>query len=196
MAHYALDGSVTRRVGNADRAFAPHGVYPSLARPVGQTPGKDRFVAVAVTTDAQWAALTAVLDRPDLAADPLFVDAAGRRARRADLDEAVAAWTRTRSAEQAAEVLVARGIPAHVCADSRDFVADPQLRHRGHLVTLAHPTFGTAVLEGPRYLLSETPGRVERPAPRFGQDNRQVLVGLLGYDEKRYSDLEERGVLR
>jgi crotonobetainyl-CoA:carnitine CoA-transferase CaiB-like acyl-CoA transferase len=59
-----------------------------------------------------------------------------------------------------------------------------------------HPLHGTAVVEGPRYLLSDTPGRVSRAAPVFGQDNEYVLTELLGYGKDEYLALTEEGVLR
>src|SRR6202000_1370502 len=50
--------------------------------------------------------------------------------------------------------------------------------------------------EGPRYLLSVTPGRVNRTAPDYGQDNEYVLTELLGYTPDEVRDLTDRGVLR
>jgi benzylsuccinate CoA-transferase BbsF subunit len=60
---------------------------------------------------------------------------------------------------------------------------------------LPHARFGTATVEGPRYLLSETPGVVARPAPELGQHNEYVLRTLLGYDAVRYGQLVRDGVL-
>jgi len=60
---------------------------------------------------------------------------------------------------------------------------------------MPHPTFGTATVEGPRYLLSEAPGVVRRPAPELGQDNEYVLRTLLGYSDVAYDRLVADGVL-
>lgn len=79
---------------------------------------------------------------------------------------------------------------------SADFVADPQLAYRGHIVALDHPLHGTAYVEGPRYLLSETPGVVKRPAPTLGQDNEAVLRDVLGYPDDRVRELLAGGALR
>ncbi|WP_460438660.1 CaiB/BaiF CoA-transferase family protein [Amycolatopsis stemonae] len=182
IADNADNGRVVRRLGNADREFAPHGVYPTA------DPG--RYVAVAVTTDEQWHALAAVLGYEDS-----LETAAERRACSRELDVAVAAWTRRRTAEDTEAALQAVGVPAHVSSSSKDFCEDPQLRHRGHLVTLPHPRHGRTVVEGPRYLLSATPGVVTTAAPMFGQDNRQVLAELLGYDEGTIDRLTDSGVL-
>jgi crotonobetainyl-CoA:carnitine CoA-transferase CaiB-like acyl-CoA transferase len=82
-----------------------------------------------------------------------------------------------------------------VAASSADFVSDPQLAERGHIVSLEHPLHGTAFVEGPRCLLSETPGEVVRAAPTLGQHNETVLRDLLGYGGERIRALREGGVL-
>lgn len=191
IADNAATGAVAQRLGNADREHAPHGVYPALPRD-----GRDRFVAIAVTSGDQWTALATALGRTDLAADPALATAAGRRERQAGLDDAIAAWTGTRRAEDVETILQAAGVPAHVSASSADFCTDPQLAHRGHLVELPHPLHGTTTVEGPRYLLSDTPGSVDRAAPTFGLDNRHVLTTLLGYSDERVDALTDSGVLK
>lgn len=190
LADYFDQGTVAQRRGNRDEQFAPHGVYPCLPEQ-----GRDRFVAIAVCNDAQWPVLAAELQRPDLAADPGLADAAGRLARTDELDEALAAWTATQRAEDIEVRLQARGVPAHLAVTSADWARDPQLVHRGNLRRLSSERFGAAFVEGPRYLLSETPGQVTRPAPMLGQDNEHVLRGLLGYDQARYDRVAASGAL-
>jgi benzylsuccinate CoA-transferase BbsF subunit len=202
LAEYFDRAAVATRRGNADETFAPHGVYECLAED-----GTDRFVAIAVTSDEQWRALAEELGGSGAAAgagpgaarpfadDPRFASPEARLAAAAELDRLVAAWTAGQRAEDVEARLQRRGVPAHVCASSADWTRDPQLAHRGHLRGLPHPDFGTATVEGPRYLLSETPGEVSRPAPRFGQDNEYVLRTLLGYDAASYERLLTDGVL-
>jgi crotonobetainyl-CoA:carnitine CoA-transferase CaiB-like acyl-CoA transferase len=190
LADYFDQGTVAQRRGNADERYAPHGVFPCL--PEGKA---DRFVAVSVCTDAQWVALAEELGRPELAADPRYSTESGRLAAAAELEQLIVAWTSERTAEQVEAQLQGCGVPAHVCSASSDWTVDPQLAHRGHLRSLPHPVFGTATVEGPRYLLSETPGVVTRPAPALGQDNEYVLRCVLGYDAATYEHLLGEGVL-
>ena len=190
LAEYFDRGTVAARRGNADERFAPHGVFGCL--PAGD---EDRFVAVAVTSDGQWQALAAEIGDPGLADDPRYQTEAGRLAAAAELADIVAAWTTGQRAEDVVARLQRRGVPAHVAASSADWSGDAQLAHRGHLRRLPHPQFGTATVEGPRYLLSDTPGEVRRPAPRLGQDNEYVLRTLLGYDAAECARLTDSGAL-
>ena len=189
-AHYAADGTVVRRRGNADEALVPHGVYPCL--PEHGTP---RYVALTARDDEEWRRLAHATGRPDLAADPALATTAGRRAREAELDANLAAWAAGRTAGEAESVLQAAGVPAHLSASSADLCADPALLHRGHLVRLPHPVHGETVVEGPRAALSLTPGSVRRAAPTLGQHTAYVLRELLGYSEERMRALEEEKVL-
>ncbi|HVM52116.1 MAG TPA: CoA transferase [Acidimicrobiales bacterium] len=178
---WTVNGHVVGRQGNADPEMAPHGVYPSA--------GEDRWLAVACATDAQWPALARAVGRADLAEDPALATAPGRRARAAAIDDAVAAWSRERDDRSAAEALQAAGIAAHAVHSSADCVADPQLVHRGHFVSVDHPLLGPITLEGSRARLSRTPARVDRSPPPYGHDTHAVLTEILGYDEERVADL-------
>lgn len=184
---YTVNGRVWGRAGNTDPAMAPHGVYPAL--------GEDRWVAIAVATDAQWVSLCALMGRDDLRRDATLGTGAGRLGRRDELDEAVAAWTRLGDRYDLQERMQARGVPAHAVQGGADFKADPHLAARGHFVTLEHPLYGSTTVEGSRYRLSRTPAAVTRCAPSIGRDTFEVLDGILGYDAERMAELAAAGVL-
>ncbi len=184
---YTVNGRVAGRIGNRDPDHAPHGVYPAA--------GTDRWVAIAVTTDAEWRALRDAMDRPDLAANATLEGAAGRCAQADALDEAVAGWTASRDAHDVEAILQSRGVPAHVVQDSHDLVRDPQLLHRRHFVQLRHPTDGTSPVEGSRFVLSRTPAEIGGSVPTFGRDNEDVLRSILGYDDDRITALVAAGAL-
>jgi crotonobetainyl-CoA:carnitine CoA-transferase CaiB-like acyl-CoA transferase len=181
-----VNGRVPSRRGNDDTQFFPHGVYPCL--------GDDQWAAIACQDDSAWAALCLVIDRTDLAADPDLATARGRLARRAELDEAVSAWTRGVTPADVQERCQAAGVAAHLVARSADALADPQLRHRCHFVELDHP-LRHSLVEDTRFRLSRTPGHPRSHAPMLGEHTFEVLSELLGYDEDRIADLAAAEVL-
>jgi len=187
MLDYTVNGRVQGPTGNDDSEAAPHGVYPAA--------GSDRWLALAVRDDAQFAALAGVIGHADLARDPRFATAAARREHRAALDALIADWTRQHDVHAAERVLQDAGVAAAVCANSADMAADPQLVHREHFRELAHPTYGTTPVEGSRFRLSRTPAVVAGAAPTLGRDNQDVLTTILGYDEDRITDLVIAGAL-
>jgi benzylsuccinate CoA-transferase BbsF subunit len=191
MARWFATDRVAERCDNRDAELAPHGVYPCRPAP----DRRDGWVAIAVRSDEEWARLTNVIGRPNLADHPRYASAKARLAAADELEDLLSDWTRQHSPAEVEAALQAVGIPAHRAAASTDFCADPQLVHRGHLVRLPHPTHGEVVVEGPRYLLSETPGRPRRHAPRFHEDTDHVLRDLLGYDDQRVTRLRDAGAL-
>lgn len=188
----ARDGAVQERCGNRDALYAPHGVF----RCRSDGPERADHVAISVRHDADFAALCKLMGRPGLAGDPRYAAVEGRRAHQAELESLIESWTAQQQACEVERACQEAGVPAHRASKSADFVADPQLSHRGHLVRLAHPVHGEVVVEAPRYLLSATPGAVRRPAPQIGQDNEEVLLTILGFDAERYRRLEQQGTLK
>jgi benzylsuccinate CoA-transferase BbsF subunit len=54
---------------------------------------------------------------------------------------------------------------------------------------LPHPSLGEITIEGPRFVLSRTPGSVSTPGPTMGQHTYDVLTQILGYDDDRFVEL-------
>lgn len=193
---YQLTGAPWPRRGNRHAWMAPHGCYPCLplpeeqARPVGrlgQPPGAaaDRWVTIAVATEAQWQALCSVLGRPEWLHDPRFATPAQRREHHDELDKGIAAWTRERTDDEAMHALQAAGVPAFSVRTPLTVTTDPHLLARGFHRTVHHPVAGSHRVAGPLWNFSEPCVEMRSPAPSFGQHTREVLVDLLGIPPAR-----------
>lgn len=178
-----INGNEYVSLGNGDMAMAPHGVYP--------VQGQDRWVALVCDTDTAWQALARELGRADLAG----LTTAERLARRDELDELVAGWTAGLAYQDADTCLQALGVAAHNVTNSAECLADPQLAHRGHYVTVQHRFIGPVPVEGPRAKLSRTPGVITGPGPAYGEHAFDILSGMLGYDEDRIANIAAAGAL-
>jgi crotonobetainyl-CoA:carnitine CoA-transferase CaiB-like acyl-CoA transferase len=192
LAEFAANGTVQGAVGNRDARYVPHGVFACQC----DDPGRADHVAIVARHDEDFAALAGVMGLPDLATDPRYATPASRRAHEDELEAVIAAWAAARRAEEIEEACQAAGVPAHRASTSTDFVTDAQLAHRGHLIRLEHARHGAVVVEAPRYLLSATPGRVDRPAPAIGEHTEEVLGRLVGLTDDRIEALDKMGVLR
>jgi benzylsuccinate CoA-transferase BbsF subunit len=185
---FEVNGRIAQAAGNDDADHAPHGVYP--------TAGDDTWVAIAVTGDDAWQQLCRAMGRADLAADAGLASAEGRLAARRRLDAEVAAWTATLPARSVEEQLQAVGVAAHEVENSPEAVADAQLRHRGHFVTVEHCSGSAHVVDGPRARLSRTPGGPRRAGPGLNEHLFEVLNGLLGYSSDEVADLVALGIFQ
>jgi crotonobetainyl-CoA:carnitine CoA-transferase CaiB-like acyl-CoA transferase len=185
---FVANGRVQKPEGNRDRYIAPHGVYPGAA--------DDSWIAIACVTDEQWRALIELIGRAELTHDSRFATLDARILGQDTLDHIIADWTRNFSASELEAKLQSRGIPASKAAGGDDMYGDPQLVYRGHFVEVEHPRVGKVPVEVSAYIMSRTPGRVERGAPTLGRDNAYVLEKVLGYSPERIAALDARGVLK
>lgn len=173
--------------GNRDPAMSPHGVFRAR--------GWDSWIAIAVRTDDEWRRFARLVGGEALAAEPRFHTLEGRKAEEARLEGLAEAWTREREVGAIELELQAIGVPAHRAVASEDFIADPQLIAREHLVRLPHPLMGETVFEASHWRLSETPAAYARSAPPYGRDNDTVLGEMLGYGAAHIARLRAAGAL-
>lgn len=183
----AMNGRAPGRMGNRDPVMAPHGVY--------RCEGTDRWVAIAVGSDAEWRALCRALGAPEWARDPELADTAGRRAREDEIDAKLSEWCRERTAEEAMWRLQRAGVAATLSMNAEDLLRDPHLRERGAFPTLADARRGTRQVVGPPCRLSATPAVVAGWSPDLGEHNPDVLSGLLGLDRAEIERLIAEGVV-
>jgi benzylsuccinate CoA-transferase BbsF subunit len=168
--------------GNA----APHGVYP--------TQGEDKWIAIAVTSDAQWQALCQVLGEDGWAGDRRFATPEGRAEHRDAIDALLAARTRRDLAHVLMHSLQKAGVMAAAAQDAENLIdQDPQLAARGVYFTLDHPVIGPAQFEGIpiRFALG---GAINwRSAPLLGEDNDYVFRELVGLSDEEYAGAAKAG---
>jgi benzylsuccinate CoA-transferase BbsE subunit len=88
-----------------------------------------------------------------------------------------------------------RRIPLSPVATAADVAENRQLRHRGFMVPVAHPETGRIIeMPGAPVVLSATPWRIQRPAPRVGEHNGEIY-GDLGIDGGALAALHQAGTV-
>jgi benzylsuccinate CoA-transferase BbsF subunit len=179
---YALNGHIAIRDGNRSARAVPHGAFPCA--------GKDRWVAIACWSDQEWAQLSELVGAPE--AFPKVTD---RHEHIDEVEGIVAAWSASQSAEGVAALLQSRGIEAVPVADFADVFEDPQLAHREHFVPLLHPFMGEGRYERNGFRLSDAPSGYERAGPTLGQDNDELLSGVLGLGADEVATLVKEGAV-
>jgi len=184
---HQVNGTVPRRMGNAHPSMAPHGIYPCA--------GDDRWVAIACEDDGQWRVLCREMGSPPWAADPLLATAAGRLARRDELDARVAGWTEGLEAQAVMDRLQAAGVPAGVVQRSSELLADPQLAHRGFFRPLPHPEMGDVSYEGHQYVIRDYANGPRFAAPCLGEHTFEVLTEILGMSEDEAAEALASGAV-
>jgi benzylsuccinate CoA-transferase BbsF subunit len=183
----AINGTRPMRAGNANGRAAPRGFYPVA--------GSDRWLAISVASDAQWANLVIELGDPALAAAE-WREQADRIADRAALDKAIGEATQRLDGWALMHRLQELGIAAGMVQNAADLIdEDPQLAHRNHWRRLEHPEMGLSLYNGQPFALRSVDVGPRRAAPLLGEHTAEVCAQFLGLDEAAVADLSERGVL-
>lgn len=182
---YDAFGVVRQPGGSALPGIAPSNAYPCT----------DGWVLIAGNGDSIFKRLMSAIGRQDLSDAPDLASNAGRVARVAEIDGAIADWTRVRAVDAVVQAMGAARVPAGKVYTARDIAEDPHYRAREML--LEQPTRDGYSVKVPGVVpkLSATPGRVRRNAPRLGDDTDAVLA-QLGLTPAQIEGLRERGIVQ
>ena len=182
-----------RRLGSEHELHVPYNVYPTASGPL----------CVTVVTEAQWSGLLRALGRLDhppevrehleMLADARLRKRSNRIAARAAINAAMTAILATRPREQWMEALAAERLPFAPVNTLAEALADPQAAARGMVARIPLPDGGTCPASGNPIKLSGAGPDTYTAPPLLGQHTREVLAGVLGYDEARVARLLESG---
>ena len=180
-------GTTLSRRGNRGHGDAIQNIY--------RCAGDDDWIAVTVRDDPQWRALVELMDRPPWCGEELST-VAGRRHAADDVDRRLADWFAHQPLDSTVERLAAAGIPAAPVVSPSLVIDNPQLRHRGFLETLQHPSTGAGLYPCPPFArLAGQDKWLLRPPPRLGEHNEDVLRNRCGLTDEELRRLATSGVI-
>ncbi|MBB3461911.1 CaiB/BaiF CoA-transferase family protein [Rhizobium sp. BK377] len=171
--NYLVSGRAPVRLGNAHPNISPYEVVPTA----------DGYLILAIGNDGQFRRLCTILGLV-IGDDENFATNKARVANR----DAVRRMVSTETLKwQKADLLKAcedNAVPAGAINTIEEMFADPQVKARGLRVDL--PDAAGTMIPGVRtpVVLSETPLRYERPSPRLGEHNDEVLAELVQWERK------------
>lgn len=181
-------GQLMVREGNGSPEAAPQGVYACT--------GPEAWLALSVSSDAEWEALKKALHNPPWADEPTLETARGRRAACDQLDSELSGWCASRSLESALAEFRAAGVPAEPVVHSYAIDTDEQMQSRGFWHPIQHPVVGAQRYPGWPIHLSGGPARWERSgAPLLGEHTEEVLKKLLGLTEEQLEELRAANII-
>ncbi|MDE0944298.1 MAG: CoA transferase [Alphaproteobacteria bacterium] len=186
VAEYQRDGTVMGRMGNRDRYSAPTNSY--------RTRDGERLHLMAAG-EKHFAAFVEIMGETEILDDPRFATPADRLENADLVDETVAGWMLRHDLDWLMERLVAAEIPCARLADVADVVNNPQVKHRGQIIDVNHPTHGTVSMQGNPIRLMDTPVETYRDVPTLGQQTEEILTEFLDMDAEAIATLREDGVV-
>jgi len=184
VAEYTLTGHIHRQFGNLSST--------------GKVTG-NRFKAgegdlmLAVMTERQYANLMKGIGREDALADPRFADWPSRSKNEPALREIIEDALASDSAKNWEQRLTAVDVPCAGIWAISEIVHHPQLAHRD-VIQKVQSDEGELTLVGSGFRLEHGGGSIDRPPPKIGEHNAEILAEV-GYDAGEVVALRDEGVV-
>ena len=179
-------GEIRSRTGTRHPATAPADHFPT--RDGG-------YLSVSAGSNRMFARLAKVMGRPDLIGDPRFATPKDRTRHSDLIHQIVGDWIAQHDRDEVARRLEEAGVPVGPIYTAADIVRDRHYVVREMVIEVDDPAIGPTKMPGVTPKLSETPGRIERGAPKLGEANRDIYGGLLGLSEDDLERLAAAGVI-
>lgn len=148
-----------------------------------------KYLALGTFRPQSWRTLCQALDRRDLI-DQQWVAGDKRSETISILQEAFRTKNRDEWYQQLRDLDI-EVAPVNSIGEAFD---DPQVLHRQMVNDVEHPVAGQMRQIGQPFKFSETPGRIEQPAPYIGQHTDAILMEI-GYSESEIGDLRAAAVI-
>jgi formyl-CoA transferase len=183
-ANWLIGGKPPQLMGNDNFTAAPSGTFAT----------KDGFINIAANQQEQWENLADALHLAELKIDPRFQKRDVRKANRHALTPLIEAKLREKPTAEWVCILNRLGIPAGAIPTLQEALASPQVAHRQTLETVHASGIGDLQLFTITAKFEKTPGHVESPPPRLGEDTDSVLLEA-GYSEQEIEGFRHSGAI-
>ena len=184
-ASYRLTGQVKPRTGSRSTNSGPRNAYRA----------KDgKYVALSASTQKMAERVFASIGRPDLIDDPRYRTNAERVRHAEELDAIIGEFIARKTQAENVAFFEQAEVTIGPIYDITQIVEDPHFIDREVIADYPDADMGEFPMHHVTPRLSGTPGSIRTPAPRLGENNRELLAAL-GIDEARYGELLREGAV-
>jgi crotonobetainyl-CoA:carnitine CoA-transferase CaiB-like acyl-CoA transferase len=183
--YFWTDGRVPGPMGSGHASVVPYQALPT----------RDGHLIVAVFAEKFWSDFCRAIEHPEWERDPRFATNRDRLAHRDLLMRPLEALFPSRTTEDWLARLHAAGVPAAPIQAIDRVVSDPQVKHRGMVVTVPHPRLGSIPTLGTPIKVDGAMELVPTPPPRLGEHTDAVLREIVHYSSDRIGNLRGERVI-
>jgi crotonobetainyl-CoA:carnitine CoA-transferase CaiB-like acyl-CoA transferase len=185
VATYLATGQVPPRRGTEGNGGLPSQAFACA----------DRSIIVICGSEQQYREFCEVLGHPQLAVDPRFATNSDRLRHRTELAATFGAITAQWTSADLLAALKRAGIPSGPVNTYPEVFADPQVQHRGVMITAEHAQAGPTRFCGNPIRFTGMAERAPMAPPVLGQHTDELLRELLGLDAHAIAALREKSVV-
>jgi len=182
---YRLTGQVRERTGSRSETTSPRNVFRTR---------DGRYVGISASMQAMAERLFRAIGREDMTADPRFRTNSDRVKHADECEAPIAAFIAARTLDENMALFEQAEVTVAPVYDIDQFLDDPHVAARGIVVDVPDAQTGRLLMHNVIPRLSDTPGRLRRPAPAIGEHTAEVLSGL-GLGEAEIAALAREGIV-
>lgn len=181
---YFSTGGIPEPMGSAHRMSAPYQAIRCA----------DGYINLGAANTRTWEKFAHAIGRPELLDRPEYAEDGLRVQNRHQLTREIEAVTTQQPRSHWLAVLEEIGVPCGPISNYAEVFADPHIQARGMVQEMEHPVGGAVQVLGPAAKLSETPVRLARRSPLYGEHTAEVLAEI-GCTQAEIQELEKAGVI-
>ena len=181
---YFSTGGIPEPMGSAHRMSAPYQAIRCA----------DGYINLGAANTRTWEKFAHAIGRPELLDRSEYAEDGLRVQNRHQLTQEIEAVTTQQPRSHWLAVLEEVGVPCGPISNYAEVFADPHIQARGMVQEMEHPVGGTVQVLGPAAKLSETPVRLARRSPLYGEHTAEVLAEI-GCTQAEIQELDRAGVI-
>jgi crotonobetainyl-CoA:carnitine CoA-transferase CaiB-like acyl-CoA transferase len=185
-AYHFFSGVVPGRQGCGHESIPTYGTF---------TARDGRDIVLAAVTEEMWKSLCRALESPGLLEDPRFATTKERLQHKEALWSILGEIFKTRDTEEWTAALKEAQVPVGEVKTVDRALRDPQVLHRGMVVTLENPDGPDVKAAGNPIRFNEGNRTSHRFPPPLGQDSVEILKSVLGKSEAEIKKLIDSEVV-
>ena len=166
--NYLVSGKTPKRAGNKHPNIQPQDVFGCA----------DGHVVLVVGNDGQFAKFCDVVGRPEWPADERFASNGARVRNQQVLLPMIAELFLQKPMADWVALLDQAGVPCSPINTVAQLLEDEQVKHRGMLIEVPHPTAGSVPQIRSPMRFANAQASFDRPPPLLGQHTTEVLTEL------------------
>lgn len=183
--NYLISGQAPQRLGNGHPNIVPYQSFKA----------RDGYLAFAAGNDLQWGKFCRAVGKEAWIEDERFATNPKRVEHRRELISLLDKLFTQRSVEEWLAVCEEAGIPAGPINELPQVFDDPQVQAREMVMETTGSDGETIKMVASPLKTLYNPPALRYPPPQHGEHTKQVLAGLLNYDESKLAELREAGVI-
>jgi CoA:oxalate CoA-transferase len=164
--------------------------------PTGTYHYRDGQYVMLTVPPHQWPQVVRAMGMPELATDPRFKNARGRRDNKEALRDIIEKWlAEFPTRDDAIAALDKERVPCAPVLSVNEAIKHPHLNERKTVRWVQDPILGKVAIPAVPVKFSAWPDKIDVRAARFGEDNEKVLREMLKMPEAQIKKLYADGIL-